>query len=210
MASRTTTKSTKVASLRASAPKPVSAIRFKATLLRPKEDAGSKAASWTFLVLPKEASAKLPSRSMVSVEGTLNGSAFQATLEPDGRGGHWLKVDQKLRKMAGAEVGEVAALEIAPLTPEQEPEPSVPTDLRKALAAAPTKAREVWSDITPIARRDWIHWITSGKRAETRALRIGKACDMLAKGKRRACCFDRSGMYDKSLSCPVADDESLP
>ena len=84
--------------------------------------------------------------------------------------------------------------------------------LRKALAAAPTNVLGVWSDITPIARRDWIRWITSGKRAETRALRIDKACDPgapgLAKGKRRPCCFDRSGMYDKSLSCPVADDRS--
>jgi hypothetical protein len=39
-------------------------------------------------MLPKEASAKLPSRSMTSVEGMFNGLAFQATLEPDGQGGH--------------------------------------------------------------------------------------------------------------------------
>ena len=82
----------------------------------------------------------------------------------------------------------------------------MPADLRKALATAPA-ARRVWSDITPVARRDWIQWITSGKRADTRVLRIGKACNMLAKGKRRPCCFDRSGMYSKSLGCPVADDE---
>ena len=35
--------------------------------------------------------------------------------------------------------------------------------------------------------------------------RIASACDMLTKGKRRPCCFDRSGMYAKSLGCPVAD-----
>ena len=109
-----------------------------------------------------------------------------------------------MREAAGVEAGDVVTLEIAPVA--EEPEPTVPADLRKALAVAP-KARAVWSDITPIARRDWIQWITSGKRAETRALRIGKACDMLAKGKRRPCCFDRSGMYDKSLICPVADDK---
>ncbi|MGH7176886.1 MAG: YdeI/OmpD-associated family protein [Tepidisphaeraceae bacterium] len=184
----------------------VAKIHFTATLLRPAATGGAKAASWTFLNLPKEASAKLPSRSMTSVEGTLNGLAFQATLEPDGQGGHWLKVERKMREAAGAQAGDVVTLEVAPVA--EEPEPSVPPDLRKALAAAAHKAREVWSDITPIARRDWIQWITSGKRAETRALRIVKACDMLAKGKRRPCCFDRSGMYDKSLSCPVADDNT--
>ena len=183
-----------------------SKIRFSATLFRPV--ATAKAVAWTFLTLPKEASAKLPSRGMTSVEGTFNGLAFRATLEPDGQGGHWLKVDRKLREAAGAEVDDIVTLDIAPVATE--PEPKVPPDLRKALAAAPTKAREVWSDITPLARRDWIQWITSGKRAETRALRIDKACDMLAKGKRRPCCFDRSGMYGKSLSCPVphADDTS--
>ena len=113
-----------------------------------------------------------------------------------------------MREAAGAKAGDSVTLEIAPVTPDQEPEPKVPADLRKALAAAATKAREVWSDITRIARRDWIHWIVSAKQAETRARRIEKACDMLAKGKRRPCCFDRSGMYDKSLSCPFAEDES--
>lgn len=184
--------------------KAASKIRFSATLLRPK--AMAKVVSWTFLTLPKEASAMLPSRSMTSVEGTFNSLAFQATLEPDGQGGHWLKVDRKMREAAGAEAGDVVTLEIAPVA--EEPEPRVPADLRKALAAAPPKVREVWSDITPIARRDWIHWIVSAKQAETRARRIRNACDMLAKGRRRPCCFDRSGMYGKSLSCPVAEDQS--
>jgi hypothetical protein len=153
-----------------------------------------------------EASAKLPSRSMVSVEGTINGSTLRATLQPDGQGGHWLKVERKLREAAGAEAGDIVTLEIAPVAPSQAPEPKVPADLRKALASASAKAKDVWSDITPIARRDWIHWIVSAKQAETRARRIRNACDMLAKGKRRPCCFDRSGMYAKSLGCPVAND----
>jgi len=181
-----------------------SKIRFSATLFRPA--ATAKAVSWTFLTLPREASVKLPSRGQTTVEGTLNGFPFSATLEPDGRGGHWLKVERKLREAAGAEPGDIVTLEIAPVA--EEPEPTVPPDLRKALAAAPTKAREAWSDITPAARRDFIHWIVSPKRPETRVKRIATACDMLAKGKRRPCCFDRSGMYAKSLSCPVADDQS--
>lgn len=181
-----------------------SSIHFSARLLRPKATGPAKAVSWSFLTLPDEASDKLPSRGMVSVEGTLNGFPLRVTLEPDGRGGHWLKLDGKLIERAGAATGDIVHLEITPVA--EEPEPSVPSDLRKALAAAP-QARKVWANITPMARRDWIQWITSGKRAETRGLRIGKACDMLAKGKRRPCCFDRSGLYSKSLSCPVADEE---
>ena len=184
-------------------------IRFKSKLVRPAatENNASRGTGWTFLNLPKEASAKLPSRSMASVEGTFNGFPFAATLEPDGQGGHWLKVDRKLREAARAEAGDVVTLEIAPVAPGQEPEPELPADLKRALAAAPAKARAVWADITPIARRDWIHWMVSAKQAETRARRISTACDKLAKGNRRPCCFDRSGMFDKSMSCPVAEDE---
>ncbi|MBA2270075.1 MAG: DUF1905 domain-containing protein [Chthoniobacterales bacterium] len=180
--------------------KTASTIRFKAKLLRPAESAAGD--SWIFLTLPKNASAKLPSRSMTAVEGTINGSAFRATLEPDGEGSHWLKVDRELREAAGAEAGDLVTLEIAPAA--EEPEPTVPADLQTALAAAAPKARVVWSGITPIARRDWIHWITSAKQAETRTRRVKNACSMLAGGKRRVCCFDRSGMYSKSLSAPKA------
>ncbi len=64
----------------------------------------------------------------------------------------------------------------------------MPRDLHKALATNP-KAHKLWMDITPIARRDWILWISTAKQAETRKRRIEKACDMLASGKRRVCCF---------------------
>jgi hypothetical protein len=176
-----------------------SKIRFSAKLFRPATTA--KTGSWTFLTLPKNASAKLPSRGMTTVEGTINGFPFRATLEPDGQRSHWLKVNRKMREAAGAHAGDVVTLEIAPAG--EEPEPKVPADLRKALATAP-KARALWWDITPIARRDWIQWIVSAKWPETRARRIDNACAMLAAGKRRVCCFDRSGFYGKGFSSPKA------
>lgn len=177
-----------------------SKIRFKAKLMRPAEAA--KGSSWTFLVLPGDANAKLPTRAMTTVEGTINGFLFRATLEPDGQKSHWLKVDKKMREAAGAEAGDVVSLEI--MSVEMEQEPQVPADLRKALAAP--KARVLWPDITPVARRDWSHWITSAKRSETRARRVENACEMLAAGKRRVCCFDRSGFFSKSFGAPEAAD----
>lgn len=171
-------------------------IKFKAKLSRP---AAPKGVAWTFLVLPAAVSAKLPTRSMVTVDGSLEGQSFQATLEPDGQGSHWLKIEQALSEKAGVAAGDTVALEVAPVAVE--PEPKVPDDLRKALAAN-AEAKATWDDITPVARRDWIHWITSGKKAETRVKRIDVACDKLACGNRRACCFDRSGMYSKGNMGP--------
>ena len=173
-------------------------VRFKAKLLRPAKPAN---AAWTFLLVPKAASAKLPSRGQVGVEGALQGASFSAVLEPDGQCSHWLKVDRALREAAGVEAGDTVALEVTPSGTM--PEPTVPPELRKALAAAP-EAKAVWADITPAARHDWIAWITSAKREDTRTRRIANACDMLATGKRRVCCFDRSGMYSKGLSAPEA------
>jgi len=153
-------------------------ICFSATLHRPAGTA--KSVSWTFLILPEHASAKLPSRGMASIEGTLNGVPIAATLEPDGKGGHWLKVDRKVRVAAGARAGDVVTLDIAPMA--REPEPKVPPDLRKALAAAPARTRDVWSDITPVARRDWIHWIVSPKQAETHSYFEGFPSTIRPKG----------------------------
>lgn len=64
----------------------------------------------------------------------------------------------------------------------------VPTDLRKAISLVPT-ARAVWDDITPLARNEWICWVTSGKKAETRDIRIEKAISKLNSGMRRPCCW---------------------
>lgn len=68
------------------------------------------------------------------------------------------------------------------------PEPTVPPDLREALALA-AKAKATWTSLTPIARRDFTSWIDSAKQAETRTRRIERACSMLASGKRRPCCY---------------------
>jgi uncharacterized protein YdeI (YjbR/CyaY-like superfamily) len=140
---------------------------------------------------------------MTTVDGTLNGHPFRATLEPDGQRSHWQKVTKALREAAGASAGDTVTLEVAPV--EVEPEPRVPNDFRKALAAAPD-ARTQWSSLTPVARRDWVFWITSGKKAETRERRISAACAMLASSKRKACCFDRSGIYSKGFRAPEAAD----
>ena len=178
------------------------ASRFETKLLRSAEP---RDASWAFVVLPAEASARLPRRGRTTVEGTLNGQAFRATLEPDGKLSHWLKVDEALREAAGATVGDTVALKIAAVA--REPEPELPSDLRQALDDAPA-AWAAWESTTTLARVDWIHWIVSVKQAATRAKRVAEACDKLASGQRRVCCFDPSGYYSKALGAPEAADQA--
>lgn len=174
---------------------------FRTKLLRPAKP--DKEDSWAFLVLPKTASDKLPRRGRTSVEGTINGHPFQATLEPDGQLSHWLKVSNELREAANANIGDTVAVQVYPA--DREREPQVPDDLQEALTVSPA-ARAIWEDTTTIARIDWIHWIESAKQAKTRKRRVDNACDMLASGKKRVCCFDQSGYYSKSLSAPQAAD----
>ncbi len=65
---------------------------------------------------------------------------------------------------------------------------TMPADLQKAIASN-AAAQAVWRDITPLARNEWICWVTSGKKAETRDIRIEKALSKLKGGMRRPCCW---------------------
>lgn len=64
----------------------------------------------------------------------------------------------------------------------------LPTDLRKILTSDKA-AREAWEDITALARNEWICWIESAKKSETRSHRMEWARTDLIKGKRRPCCW---------------------
>lgn len=173
--------------------------RFTTKLLRPLKPGEGPA--WTFLVLPQSASDELPRRGRTTVNGTLNGHPFQATLEPDGKKSHWLKVDRELREASGVQVGEAVELELTAV--DEEPEPAVPGDLKSALLES-EEAKATWDKTSTLARVDWIHWIESAKQTKTRKRRVENACDMLEKGKKRVCCFDTSGFYSKGLCAPEA------
>lgn len=145
------------------------------------------------LLLPKEASAKLPSRGMVMVRGTVNGAPFRTPLEPDGRGSHWLRATKDMAVTAGA------AVDMTVESSKDWPEPEVPADLKKALTGDP-EAHAVWDDITPMARWDWLRWIASTAKSETRSKRIGAALSKLKAGTRRPCCFNRTLCTDLTVS----------
>ena len=64
----------------------------------------------------------------------------------------------------------------------------LPGDLRAALESD-AAALATWLAITPLARNEWICWIESAKKQETRRKRIDWGCSSLRDGKRRPCCW---------------------
>lgn len=165
-------------------------IKFESTLQQINK--------WTILQLPDSASEKLPSRGQVMVEGTINGRSFQQVLEPDGRWGHWLKLDAKMRKSVGVNVGDNVKFEIMPS--KVWPEPDIPTDFLKALAGTSTKVQNLWNKITPMARWEWMRWINATNNNETRQRRIEVSISKLQSGMRRPCCFNRAACTDPDLT----------
>jgi uncharacterized protein YdeI (YjbR/CyaY-like superfamily) len=64
----------------------------------------------------------------------------------------------------------------------------IPKDMRANITELP-RVYAVWEDITPLARNEWICWIESAKKPETRARRMRIMGENLAAGKRRPCCW---------------------
>ena len=165
-------------------------IKFKASLF--------KVGEWTILQLPNSASEKLPSRGQVAIRGKINGYDLQEVLEPNGRSGHWFKVDKKLQQAIGASTGDTVALEIMPS--KDWPEPDIPNDFLKSLTAASSTVQDLWAKITPMARWEWIRWVSATSVDETRKRRVEVSISKMQSGKRRPCCFNLTACTDPNLA----------
>ena len=65
---------------------------------------------------------------------------------------------------------------------------ALPEDLRLALEQK-QDALAAWSDITPLARNEFICWVEDAKQATTRERRVRRALEELQEGMRRPCCW---------------------
>jgi uncharacterized protein YdeI (YjbR/CyaY-like superfamily) len=65
---------------------------------------------------------------------------------------------------------------------------NIPADLRKALTSD-AAALAKWNSLTPLARNEWICWITYVKLLKTRRDHLDRAIADLKAGERRPCCW---------------------
>ena len=75
----------------------------------------------------------------------------------------------------------------------------LPKDLRTALVGNPT-ARDAWTDITPLARNEFICWVEDAKQQQTRERRIRRTQEELEEGQRRPCCWPGCAHRERSGS----------
>lgn len=149
-----------------------------------------------YLVLPiaEKISRQLPSRGLVMVAGQLNNQSLVMPLEPDGRGSHFLSLDESLAKKYAVSAGQPVAFQFS--VTQDWPEPSLPQALIQQLED--NQLMPTWHSLSVRARWEWLRWIRSTKNSATRDKRIGVAMSKLSHGDRRPCCFN-------SASCTIAE-----
>jgi predicted aconitase len=76
---------------------------------------------------------------------------------------------------------------------------TMPTDLRKALTSNKAAAA-TWEGLTPLARNEWICWVTFVKKEETRKEHVERVVEHLNDGQRRPCCW---------IGCPHRKDKAV-
>lgn len=64
----------------------------------------------------------------------------------------------------------------------------MPDDLRVVLKADPRLTAK-WDSLTDLARNEWICWMTSPKKQETRDAHLSRLQEDILGGKRRPCCW---------------------
>ena len=108
-----------------------------------------------------------------------------------------MRIDARQQGAAALLTGDTAEVELVPL--EDWPEPKVPRDLQAALAAAPYRIQELWKDVTPMARWEWVRWVNATRNPGTRQRRVEVSISKMQSGKRRPCCFNLTACTDPTF-----------
>lgn len=135
--------------------------------------------AWTYIQIPFSVSEVFGRKGQVPVRATINGFTFRNSLMPR-KGVHILGIGKDILAEARATTGDTVQVELAfddaPRTV------AVPADLEAALANAPAQAQS-FAALSYSHKKEYVDWIESAKKPETRSNRIDKALAMIAERK---------------------------
>jgi hypothetical protein len=132
-----------------------------------------------FIVVPFDVGEAFGRRGQVRVKGTIDGQPFQSSMAPMGGGHHVLGIHKATREAIGKSIGDSVALVVEPDTAERSV--TVPEDFAGALAKS-KRAQQQFDGFAYTHRKEYVHWIESAKRPETRQRRIADAVSRISKG----------------------------
>lgn len=150
--------------------------KFQAILIRPNQTG-----SWTYLDIPFSIEDAFGSKGQVKVRGTINGVEFRGSAMPHGDGTHFLVVNKTIRDEIGVTQGDTVRVVMERDTEERQLD--VPTDLLDALAEDQL-AQAAFEKLSYSHKKEYVEWIESAKKAETRQRRIQSALGMIANKER--------------------------
>jgi hypothetical protein len=148
------------------------AIRFKVRLERYQDTQVLR------VYLPFDVFEIFGTRSRMAVKGEINGFPFRSSIFPMGGGKFYMVVNREMREGAKVKAGETVEFVM-----EKDDEPraiSTPPDLLKALSARKS-AKAAWDKLSYTHRKEYINAIEEARKPETRARRIAKAVEMIAR-----------------------------
>jgi hypothetical protein len=161
--------------LRAKPTKNPGLISFTATI----EQGGDEGeAAW--IVFPYDLKEMYGIGNLVPVVATFDGIEYRGSIAKMGPE-PLLLIRKDVRAQLGKAMGDTVDVKVMLDTSKREVD--VPKDLQRALEGH-LKAKTGFGKMSYSNRREYVQWIESAKRAETRASRVAKAVEMLAEGKR--------------------------
>ncbi len=132
-----------------------------------------------FVTVPFSVYDVFGTRGQVRVKGTIDGHPFRSSIAPMGGGSHLLGLHKPTREAIGKSVGDLVTVA---LQADTEPRTvAMPDDFARALAKNPI-AKTTYETFAYTHRKEYVQWIVSAKRPETRERRIADAVLRIAKG----------------------------
>jgi Bacteriocin-protection, YdeI or OmpD-Associated/Domain of unknown function (DUF1905) len=121
-------------------------------------------------------------KKRVKVRCLIEGVEFRSSIMRMGVCGprHVMILNKQIREAIGKDIGDTIYIMM-----EEDTKPrivAVPADVKAALAAK-AKIKNIFDRLSYSHQREYVNWIDSAKKAETRQTRIGKMIKMLAAGQ---------------------------
>jgi hypothetical protein len=146
--------------------------RFEATI--------AKSGPRTVIRIPFDPNLVWGAKERHHITGTVNEHRVRGPLGSEGSN-YFLPLGAAWRRDCGLAVGDHVAVVLAPEGPQPE---QLSADIATALAAEP-QAKRFFASLASFYRNNYIKWIESAKRPETRTARIAEMMTLLKAGQKQ-------------------------